>query len=111
MRRHLPSQNRFSPAPTRTIPTWEEKKMIDEKLLTLIQCPISGQTLQVLPDDALANLNEKIAQGLVRDASDQLVESALDQGLVTADGARLYPVRGGIPTLIADSSIELDRPE
>ena len=81
--------------------------MVDEKLLSLIQCPISGQTLKVLPDEMLSEINGKIAQGLVRDASDQLVESALDQALVTADGARLYPVRGGIPTLIAEASIAL----
>ncbi len=83
--------------------------MLDEKLLTLIQCPMSGQRLQISPADLITDLNEKIAQGTVRDASDQLVESALDQGLTTADGARLYPVRGGIPTLIADAAIELDQ--
>ncbi|QDV88316.1 hypothetical protein [Planctomycetes bacterium TBK1r] len=82
--------------------------MLDEKLLHLVQCPISGQTLQISSPAVIVDLNEKIAQGLVRDASDQLVESALDQGLTTADGARLYPVRGGIPTLIADAAIELD---
>ncbi|QDV47234.1 hypothetical protein Enr13x_71430 [Stieleria neptunia] len=85
--------------------------MLDEKLLRLVQCPISGQTLQISPAALIVALNEKIAQGLVRDASDQLVESALDQGLTTADGARLYPVRGGIPTLIADAAIELERQE
>ncbi len=79
--------------------------MIDEKLLTLIQCPVSGQTLRLSPLQTINELNEKIAQGLVRDASDELVESKLDQGLITADGERLYPVRGGIPTLIADSAI------
>lgn len=81
--------------------------MIDEKLLTLIQCPASGQTLKVAAADLIENLNKKIEQGTLRDASDQRVEGSLDQGLITADGARLYPVRSGIPTLIADAAIEL----
>lgn len=83
--------------------------MIDEKLLPLIQCPVSGQTLRLSPPETITALNEKIALGLVRDASDELVESNLDQGLLTADGERLYPVRGGIPTLIADSAIEIKK--
>ena len=83
--------------------------MIDDKLLTLIQCPISGQTLRIAPDELVASLNQKIAAGSVRDQSDQLVKDALDHGLITEDGARLYPVRGGIPTLVADSAIELNK--
>jgi uncharacterized protein YbaR (Trm112 family) len=81
--------------------------MIDEKLLILIQCPISGQKLTIAADELVATLNEKINGGSVRDRADQLVQQTLDQGLITEDGARLYPVRGGIPTLIADHAIEL----
>ena len=83
--------------------------MIDQKLLTLIQCPNSGQTLNIAPDELVANLNQKIAAGSVRDRSDQLVKDTFEQGLITEDGARLYPVRGGIPTLVADSAIELNK--
>ena len=82
--------------------------MIDEKLLELIRCPISGQNLTIADESLVADLNEKIAQGNIRDLADQLVEGSLDEGLVTEDGARLYPVRGGIPTLIADNAIPLE---
>ena len=81
--------------------------MIDANLLDLIQCPISGQRFEIADDQLIEDLNQKITDGALRDASDQLVESALDQGLITQDGARLYPVRSGIPTLIADAAIEL----
>ena len=63
----------------------------------------------MLLDELIATLNEKIAGGSVRDRADQLVQQTLDQGLITEDGARLYPVRGGIPTLIADNAIELNQ--
>lgn len=81
--------------------------MIDEKLLMLIQCPLSGQKLTIAADELIATLNKKINGGSVRDRADQLVQQTLDQGLVTEDGARLYPVRGGIPTLITEHAIEL----
>lgn len=83
--------------------------MIDEKLLTLVQCPISGQKLAIAAKEVVAALNEKIGSGSIRDRSDQLIQQTLDQGLITEDGARLYPVRGGIPTLIADNAIELNQ--
>ena len=82
--------------------------MIDEKLLELIRCPFSGQNMTVADASVIADLNEKIAQGNIRDHADQLVEGSLDEGLITEDGARLYPVRGGIPTLIADNAIPLE---
>lgn len=82
--------------------------MIDEKLLAMIQCPISHQSLVLADPELIENLNQKIAQGTLRDTSDQVIEIALDEGLLSADGARLYPVRGGIPTLIADNAIDLE---
>ena len=81
--------------------------MIDQKLLELVRCPITQQKLQIAAAELIGELNEKIAQKSLRDSSDQLVESPLDEGLITPDGARLYPVRGGIATLVADASIEL----
>lgn len=83
--------------------------MIDEKLLELIQCPISGQTLAIAGDELVTILNKKIALGTLRDHGDQLVQQTLEQGLVSEDGALLYPVRGSIPTLIADNAIELNQ--
>jgi uncharacterized protein YbaR (Trm112 family) len=81
--------------------------MIDDQLLTLIQCPLSRQSLRIAPEALVTELNEKISRGELRDRSDQRVAEALDQGLITESGDRLYPVRGGIPTLIAEQSIEL----
>lgn len=79
--------------------------MIDEKLLLLIQCPLSGQKLRLLPPDSVDRINAAIAAGQVRDQSDQRVEETLDQALANEKNEYLYPVRGGIPTLIADQAI------
>ena len=79
--------------------------MIDPKLLDLLRCPVDGSALKLADDALIAKLNESIAQGELRDASDQKVAEPLEQGLATAE--RLYPVRGSIPTLIAEQAIPL----
>lgn len=83
------------------------ENMIDEKLLLLIQCPLSGQKLRLLPPDSVARINAAIAAGQVRDQSDQRVEESLDQALANESNEYLYPVRGGIPTLVHDQAISM----
>ena len=85
--------------------------MIDPTILRLIQCPLDGQALQLAPPAMITTLNQLIATKSLRDRTDQLVPEPLDAGLVTEDGARLYPIRGGIPTLVVDSAIEISRIE
>jgi len=80
--------------------------VIDAKLLELIQCPIDGQSLELANEDLIVKLNAAIKEGRVRDRSDQAVGEPMEEGLVTADGKRVYPSRGGIPTLVADNAIE-----
>lgn len=79
--------------------------MIDATLLTLIRCPVDGQTLVVAPADLTEKLNEMVATGQLRDQSDGLVEQTMEHALATADLSRFYPIRGGIPTLIPSESI------
>lgn len=83
--------------------------MIDATLLTLIRCPVDGQSLVVAPDGLTEKLNELVAQRQLRDRSDGLVEQPMDQALVTADLLRVYPVRGGIPALIPSESIPVPK--
>jgi len=81
--------------------------MIDPIILELIRCPLDGQPLSMAPTELIERINREIAQQSVRDRADGRVTEALDEGLITADGTRLYPVRGGIPTLVANSAIPM----
>jgi uncharacterized protein YbaR (Trm112 family) len=83
--------------------------MLDATLLTLIRCPVDGQTLVVAPAELTARLNDLVAQRQLRDRADGLVEQPMDQALVTADLSRAYPVRGGIPALIPSESIPVPK--
>lgn len=83
--------------------------MIDATLLTLIRCPVDGQSLVVASAALTEKLNELVAQRQLRDRSDGLVEQPMDQALATADLSRVYPVRGGIPALIPSESIPVPK--
>ena len=85
----------------------ERKYVIEADLLRMLRCPQEGCMLAIADDSLIQKLNEQIQRGELRDAQDQKIQEPIDAGLVTESGSRLYPIRGGIPTLIADEAIEL----
>ena len=78
-----------------------------EAALDALACPATGQALHVASADVIAVLNARIARGGVRDVSGSRVHEPLDAGLVTADGARLYAVRGGVVGLEPERGVWL----
>ena len=62
--------------------------MIDTALLALLRCPLTMQPLRIAPPELLARL-----------------PVPLDAGLVREDGAVVYPIRGGIPVMLAEEAI------
>ncbi len=71
----------------------------------LLACPLTHQPLRAAPPALLADVNAAIAQLALRDATGSLVRAPLDAGLLRADGAVLYPVRGGVAVLFAGAGI------
>ncbi|MGB7328054.1 MAG: Trm112 family protein [Rubripirellula sp.] len=81
--------------------------MVDPKLICRLRCPIDGTPLHLASDSLVESVNQAIAAGEKRDRHDQKISSLIEGGLVDQQGNRLYPIRGGIPTLVADEAIDV----
>jgi uncharacterized protein YbaR (Trm112 family) len=79
--------------------------VIDERFLALMRCPIEGSELAKADPGLVLKLNQLIEAGELRDRADQRIEDPIDAALVTIDQKNIYPIRGGIPTLIGDEAI------
>lgn len=81
--------------------------IMDKRLLDIMVCPVSGAALAPADADTLARVNTAIEAGEAFHADGSVVTTALHQGLLTVDGATLYPVNDGIPMMMPDLGIAL----
>ena len=80
---------------------------MDSEMLSILCTPDTREPLEGASEELLLNVNEKIAQGTVKTAGGTLVSETLEEALVSKDGKKLYPVKHGIPILLADEAIAL----
>jgi uncharacterized protein YbaR (Trm112 family) len=80
---------------------------VSSELLEILVCPETKQPVAMAGEDLLAQLNEKIAAGNVRNRGGEKVEKGITEGLVREDGTVLYPVDDGIPVMLIEESIEV----
>ena len=74
--------------------------------LDILRCPISGQSLKNAPESTVHSLREAQRAGTLRNR-DGVACAAFEDGLMSGDGARFYPIRGGIPVLLAVEAVEM----
>ena len=82
---------------------------MNAELLAILRCPETRQTLATVESAVVERLNAQVAAGQLRNAAGKPVTVKLDDGLVRADGKALYPVRNGVPVLLVDEAIALER--
>ena len=81
--------------------------MIDPKLLAMLRCPIAGGVLHLAEDSLIERLQTAIERGDARDRLEQKVNEGIEGGLVDQQQVWLYPIRDGIPTLVAEEAIRI----
>ncbi len=70
----------------------------------LLRCPITGQTLRHAEEDVIRGMQHRQQSGSLRNRGGEIAE-AFEDALITADGAWLYPIRSGIPVMLAGEAI------
>jgi uncharacterized protein YbaR (Trm112 family) len=80
---------------------------VSSELLEILVCPETKQPVALAGEDVLAQVNEKIAAGTLRNRGGDKVDKSIVEGLVREDGKVLYPVDDGIPVMLIEESIEL----
>lgn len=78
---------------------------ISNELLERLRCPETAQPLREATPALLARLNAEIARGALVNHDGKALTAPLAAALVTADGARLYPVLDGIPVLLIEEAV------
>ena len=78
---------------------------MDRKLLDILCCPTTRQSLAMLDSQGLDALNRAIAAGNVKRADDSPQSAPLREALLTRDRKTVYRVDDGIPVLLAEEAI------
>ncbi|WP_226468794.1 Trm112 family protein [Luteimonas panaciterrae] len=78
---------------------------MDRKLLDILVCPATRQSLSLLDKAGLDALNRTIDGGGIKRADDSLQSEALREALVTRDRKLVYRIDDGIPVLLAEEGI------
>lgn len=78
---------------------------MDKKLLDILCCPASKQSLQLLPKSDLTALNAAIAAGSIQQLDGQPLKHAINEALITQDRKLIYRIDDGIPVLLAEEAI------
>jgi uncharacterized protein YbaR (Trm112 family) len=83
----------------------DEKGMISPDLLAILCCPETKEELSLLPADAIAQLNQRISQGAIKNKGGQTITEPVDGGLLRRDQQIVYAIRDQIPIMLIEEGL------
>ena len=90
-----------------TVQRFNEPIAMHPELLKILCCPETRQPVWLAEPGLVAELNQRIAAGTLRNRAGKPVTEKIDGGLVRADGKFLYPIRADIPVMLIEEAIPL----
>jgi uncharacterized protein YbaR (Trm112 family) len=85
----------------------EESIMIQKDVLAILCCPDDRSALVPANESIVAEINQAICRGKLRNRANEVVKYVLDGGLIKANAELLYPIVDGIPVLVREEAIPL----
>lgn len=82
---------------------------IDAEILAIICCPDTHQDLTLINSNQLTLLNSLRSESQLRHRNGNLVNYDLSGGLIRNDQEVIYPIREGIPVLLSEEAIPIDK--
>ena len=82
---------------------------IDPDFLSILVCPETHQPVALADAATLDRVNAAVGAGRALTRAGEVVGEAVTHGLVREDGSVLYPIRDGIPIMLIDDSIGLEK--
>lgn len=80
--------------------------MISENIpIKIFCCPVTRQTLKLLPYSNIQKLNKLICKGKVKYFNGHSVQNVISDALITQDRKNIYEVVNGVPILISSKGI------
>lgn len=81
--------------------------MVDAELLSILVCPENKTPVTLVDQEVIDRVNGAIAAGGLTNRAGELVDTAIDGGLLREDGAYLYVIREDIPVMLIDEAIPM----
>lgn len=83
--------------------------MVDQELLSILVCPENKTPVKLADQAMIDQINGAIAGGALTNRGGEVVDTAIDGGLLREDGAYLYVIREDIPVMLIDEAIPMDQ--
>lgn len=79
---------------------------VSKDLVDILCCPLTKVPVRLMNAGELAKLNAAIQAGSLAQADGAKVTEAMEEALITEDGARIYKVKESIPIMLKDQAID-----
>jgi uncharacterized protein YbaR (Trm112 family) len=79
---------------------------VSKDLVDILCCPLTKVPVRLMNAGELAKLNAAIQAGSLAQVDGAKVTEAMEEALITEDGARIYKVKESIPIMLKDQAID-----